>query len=84
MATSKKNQKIIEAMKTFLINEKDFHIDRWGNCVNKEGTRRYKFNTTSCRIEIKLSTGRWHKVGGYYYKDICTIGDNNINDIIRR
>ena len=78
-----KNRRIIDAMKTFLVNERGFSIDRYGNCINNEKTRRYHFNSISCRIEIKLSTGRWHRVGGYYYKDICSINGENISEIIQ-
>jgi len=71
--TNKRNQKVIDALKTYLI-ESGYTKDRYGNYLNPEKTRRYRFNAISYRIEQKLvKGGKWYKIGGYYYKDVSMV-----------
>ena len=71
--TNNRNQKVIDALKAYLI-ESGYTEDRYGNYLNSEKTRRYKFNAISYRIEQKFRKGgKWYKIGGYYYKDVSMV-----------
>jgi len=75
-----KNRKVVDALKVYLLSEKGYTEDKYGNCINVEKTMKFHFNAISYRIEQKLSNGRWYKIGGHYYKDVSMV--NGV--IIRR
>ena len=71
MSLNTKNQKIVNKMITHL-ESKGFIQDRYGNMKDKTGIYRYKFQTTSYRLEKKIDTKptQWMKLSGEYYKNV--------------
>lgn len=68
---SKRNQKVRDFIIT-RIEAKGFTEDRYGNWKDATGSRRYKFQATSYRVELCINTQpkSWMKIAGNYYKNV--------------
>ena len=70
-----------ESIKNFLAQSTGWKVDRYGNLVNEEKNRRYKFNDTSLRFEVK-SGKDWIRVRSGYYKNL-TVEDGKLHGMAR-
>ncbi len=76
MTISKKNDKVKTAI-IANISEHGYTPDRYGNYLNANKSRRYKFNTTSYRFEAAIDTipKEWVRLSGEYYKNLAVNGE---------
>jgi len=73
---SKKNAAVRDQM-IAIIKKRGFVSDACENYKNGAGDRRFKFNATSYRLEVKINTKpvSWMRAAGDYYKDVIFNGD---------
>lgn len=69
--TSKRNQKVRDYIIS-VIKQNGYTEDRYGNWKNENGSKRYKFQPTSYRVEKRINTvpKSWMKIAGTYYKNV--------------
>ena len=69
IGSSKKIQKKKEELKNFL-RENGMKEDRWGNLKDETGETRFKFSSTSLRLEKKWRKNEWVRLKSGYYSKI--------------